>query len=83
MNKLLHAIIAGLAAASFSAIAADDKASADKPAKAKVEKKGSAATGGSKAETKTDAKVDSKAHERTEAAPAPAPAPTKIETEKK
>src|SRR5262245_53750735 len=70
MNKLLQVLVCGLAAVSFSAIAADE---ADTKAKAgasvKADKKKQGAVGGTKADAKADVKADTK----TEAAPAPAP----------
>ena len=82
MTKLLQIIVAGLAAVSLSAIAADDKAGASSDVKTDKPVKRSA----KKAE-KHDEKHDkqdkhsgaggTKADTRTEAAPAPAPEKTK------
>lgn len=83
MKKLLQALVCGIAAVSFSAIAADEKKSTDAKAgasadvKADKKVKGKAAAGGTagtKAENDRDVKVEGGV--KTEAAPAPAPTPT-------
>ena len=64
MDKLLQILVCGLAAVSFSVVAADKKSEADAKAGATADmkktdkKKGKAASGGTKADTKasTDAK---------------------------
>ena len=89
MRKLLQVIVCGIAAASFSAIAADEGKSTEIDANTKLQ-------GDAKAGASADIKTDKKAKNKTkrekqgtsgaggtkaEAAPAPAPTPTAPVTE--
>ena len=75
MHKLLQVLVCGLAAMAFSAVAADEKKNGDADTKVQAKAKAKAGAGGTKADAKTETKADIK--------PDAAPAPEKVDTHKK
>jgi len=91
MRKLLQVVICGLAAASFSALAADN-ATTEKSTGTNANAAGNAGVGASadvktdkapKRKVKKEGKHDRSAAGGTRAEPATAPAPAPVDTEKK